>query len=518
MSKGLCTTMELEGNLPGSLVEATNDPAEGQLFDDWSFGEGKAVFPGLAAPDLRYSEQLVAYTPSDGVRAMNDAISSYVDQHPFGLEPASCSWDKVFSEMDNAKQEYEGKGKIEALRLRLRLRLRHGNGVQRNLTPVLDCIPTDNGLGILKAGLAVIFNAVKRRSDACERIFQCFSSVPSLLEKAQDLESIHKNEPKLGRRLQALHEALFQSIPALIDILLRQEKDGQGRPANGQTMFSKMKKTIVARRDDIFGDPVNKVDSLVEPINKAVADLDECVRLLDSRNIQEVVGDMTEIKTSFHQLKEDMKQDRMELTRERETTERNNRRIIAQEHEAAERHREWMAEIAMLATGFRRFLAEGKRRASIDGSYTSGSASSPRRTGPPRSLAAPVVHNVGLVDLIDAIASHRAHRLPVQHMRALVGKGGEFEEAALGRAYYLLGMPAFRRWISHASPPPFSSRATPPPTSVGPCRRCRCFAPRSPPASTTRAAACSSSPAGWPGTTRSSAGRSGSPGACWASS
>ncbi|KAL8306123.1 hypothetical protein RB597_003278 [Gaeumannomyces tritici] len=425
--------MELEGNLPGSLVEAMNDLAECQVFNALSFGQGKAVSPGLAVPDLRYSKQLVAYIPSDGVRAMNDAISSYVTQHPFDLEPASCSWEKVLSEMDNAQREYEQKGKIGAVQLRPR----SSSGFQHNLTTVLDCIPTDNGLGILKAGLAVIFNAVKRRSDACQRIFKCFSSVPSLLEKARDLKPIYEDEPRLDLRLQALYKALFQSIPDLIDILLRQKKDGQGRPANGKTMFSKVKKTLVARRDDIFGDPVKKVDFLVEPINKAVADLDECVQLLNYKNAAET-------NAAVNQLVESHERGWEELRQKLEATDKGVRET-----------NELMARVVTVAD---RFLAEQSRKTCIAGScpHRSDSAS-PRRVGwSSKSPAAPVIlHHVHQMDLINAIASHRGHRghwLPMQQMRSLVSKGAQFGEGALGRAYYLLSTPAFKRWISHASP------------------------------------------------------------------
>ncbi|KAL8392082.1 hypothetical protein RB599_004844 [Gaeumannomyces hyphopodioides] len=434
--------MELEGNLPRSFVKIMNDREGRQRFEDWCSREGQTISPDLATTGLRYSEQLVAYIPSDGIQAMNDAISSYVTQHPFDLEPASCSWGTVFGEMDNAKREYEEKGKIGAFRLRLR----HGNGVQRNLAPFLECIPTDNGLGILKAGLAVIFNAVKRRSDACEKVFECFASIPSTLVRAQNLTLIHHDEPELGLRLRALHSALFQSIPALIDTLLRQKKGGQGRPANEQTVFSKVRRTIAAGSDDLFGDPVKKVESLVKPINKAVTDLNECARLLNSRNIQWLVdGSKREWKETAQERKETA-QERKAATQERKAA-TQERKAAAQERKAAEKHRRGMDSFI---THLYRFVAEHKHKASLAGSYTSSSASS-RRVGPSNPPAVPFIHDVDQAGLIDAIASHRGHRLPIQHMRSLVSKGTQFEEGALGRAYYLLSTPAFKRWIGHAS-------------------------------------------------------------------
>jgi hypothetical protein len=50
--------------------------------------------------------------------------------------------------MDKAKEEWEGKGKF---------RMRGGGCIER--APfLLDAIPTDNGLGLLKSALTVIFH------------------------------------------------------------------------------------------------------------------------------------------------------------------------------------------------------------------------------------------------------------------------------------------------------------------------------------------------------------------------
>ena len=70
------------------------------------------------------------------------------------FDPDSCSWSHVFQELNEAKNEYKELG----AKNRLRRAFRHGSGFSRNVAPLLDGIPQENGLGLIKGGLKILFN------------------------------------------------------------------------------------------------------------------------------------------------------------------------------------------------------------------------------------------------------------------------------------------------------------------------------------------------------------------------
>jgi hypothetical protein len=87
------------------------------------------------------------------------AIERYKAENPDtafwrDFSAARCSWESVLGELDEAKQIYMEKG----TRIPLRRGLRHGSGIARNLKPLLEGIPQDDGLGFIKGGFIIIFN------------------------------------------------------------------------------------------------------------------------------------------------------------------------------------------------------------------------------------------------------------------------------------------------------------------------------------------------------------------------
>ena len=82
-------------------------------------------------------------------RATQIAVKGYLARGPIGVNPESCTWANVLDEMNRAKEEWEDKGKF---------RVRNGDIIERVLLPLLDAIPTDNGLSLLKGALTVIFH------------------------------------------------------------------------------------------------------------------------------------------------------------------------------------------------------------------------------------------------------------------------------------------------------------------------------------------------------------------------
>jgi hypothetical protein len=94
------------------------------------------------------------------------ALQKYLDNDPKSdfwqtFDAETCSWDQVFEELNNAEEAYKVKGKINPIRRAFR----HGAGFSRTLRPLVDGIPQDNGLGLLRGGLQIIFNVGDMNTD-----------------------------------------------------------------------------------------------------------------------------------------------------------------------------------------------------------------------------------------------------------------------------------------------------------------------------------------------------------------
>lgn len=70
------------------------------------------------------------------------------------FDPESCTWHQVQDELNKVEDEYRRKGKGNFLRRALRRQ-----GLTRTLIPLLEGIPENDGLGFLKGGLIILFNA-----------------------------------------------------------------------------------------------------------------------------------------------------------------------------------------------------------------------------------------------------------------------------------------------------------------------------------------------------------------------
>lgn len=96
---------------------------------------------------------------NDGFRALSAAIDEYVAAQPGdefwkSFDARDCSWEDVYQELESARATYDEKGQNNVIRGVFR----HGGGFTRNLTPMLDGLPQDNGIGLIRGALKVVFN------------------------------------------------------------------------------------------------------------------------------------------------------------------------------------------------------------------------------------------------------------------------------------------------------------------------------------------------------------------------
>lgn len=107
-------------------------------------------------------------------RQLRVIIENFRELHRGGdfwenFHPDTCTWYHVHDELSKVEDEYKRKGSI------LRRALR-GDGLTRNLTPMLEGIPENDGLGFLKGGLIILFNVCSTFCHIpCIAIYKCCS-------------------------------------------------------------------------------------------------------------------------------------------------------------------------------------------------------------------------------------------------------------------------------------------------------------------------------------------------------
>lgn len=174
--------MDSATELPSSLVRQMNSAASITTLNTYRTGVGKDALGGALNIEAQYDRQsarFVSRLPSAYVfrffglpilwnihsgsltylRELQHIIENYKslngnDYFWANFDPDTCTWHQVQNELNKVEDEYQLKGKRNHIRRAFR-----GEGLTRNLTPLLEGIPENDGLGLLKGGLIILFNA-----------------------------------------------------------------------------------------------------------------------------------------------------------------------------------------------------------------------------------------------------------------------------------------------------------------------------------------------------------------------
>lgn len=158
-----------------------NSVASVTTLNTYRLGEGKDVLNGAINVDAQYDKQSAQYVSrletvygssfldlsteisfvrhGQGLTCFSELryiIENYRELNRGGdfwksFHPDTCTWYHVHDELNKVEEEYKRKGRIFRRALR-------EDGLTRNLTPLLEGIPENDGLGFLKGGLRIVFN------------------------------------------------------------------------------------------------------------------------------------------------------------------------------------------------------------------------------------------------------------------------------------------------------------------------------------------------------------------------
>ncbi|KAF4455373.1 hypothetical protein FALBO_15630 [Fusarium albosuccineum] len=381
---------------------------------------------------------IVANNPS-GLRA---AIQRYLDAQPANefwqnFNPKSCSWNQVIQELDNAEEQYAAQGRNNPIRKALR----QGSGISRNLKPLLEGVPQENGLGLLKGGLQIIFNAVKTRSDTCERIFEAFEGIPGSVIRAENLRRIFPRDEALATAFRQLNYELVKCIPEMIDVLLRKNHKSSEPFSIFQYQYLRM--VVLIRMQEIhrlgktvFGDSLRDINAILKPMEDAERDLEQIrAELITSgiANIQELSEEAKQaiariqqsVDNADQRFKEEIGLLNSKIDKIDEKMDQERRNCIPQG--TAQHVTQGMSCLFI-------FVQENRRIEYLHPEEADRVMISKRS-------------RYAWEEFIDAICMEEERLSPIQDLGLVLRKYHEFSTKALAQANYLIMKPRFQSWL-----------------------------------------------------------------------
>ncbi|KAJ8132045.1 hypothetical protein O1611_g1582 [Lasiodiplodia mahajangana] len=160
---------------------------------------------------MSYNKGEQAFKPEED--GAIDDLEQLIAAHDNGSKPEmqvqTCSWERVFDLMSEA-------------------RAIHKPGIYSN--PVIsiggdlasryvDLIPDEYGLGMLKGGLALIFEALQKKEENAQRILEVFETIPETILTINTAYALLDPEPDDEHIKQDFYETLVKDVPVLIAIL-----------------------------------------------------------------------------------------------------------------------------------------------------------------------------------------------------------------------------------------------------------------------------------------------------------
>ncbi|KAI0521951.1 hypothetical protein F5B22DRAFT_643533 [Xylaria bambusicola] len=407
MSTGMATGMELENNLPQTLVRTMSDRVEVSTFDYWRNSDGAVSISSSLATPATYDEQRSVWRRPGSQKDLESAINQYLQQNKHEFNSKWSTWQGVLEQLDSATTIYYEKARGNPARATIR-------------------------------GLLVIFNAVKRRSEACEKVFHCFKLIPETIARVHSLERLFPHEKGVKACIDDFYSMLTASIPRLIRILNRKESE---------TRVIRMGKLLL-------GDQVKDVDACIQPVNETVRKLNEYVHNLErsrdartAKTTDNIHSNLNIVRSEVSEIRQDLKSligglnEPLEAIRERYATIRESQiKEITDE-----------ATMAIL-NGLYRMLAERCRTKDFDNQGTIPQA--PWQTLP----ALPRAQTIGtgesltiqpsLDDLLEALGGEPVCLESLNDHGEILRKCNQFSDRALRQAAYLKSAPYFPRWLS----------------------------------------------------------------------
>ncbi|KAI8718138.1 hypothetical protein NCS52_00891800 [Fusarium sp. LHS14.1] len=173
----------------------------------------RAAPPGPSQYDDR--EERYKAQDSIAVEDLKQILDAHDKDPATELKVSGSSWDTVFDQMADAKRRHENKTDYNS---------KAEDGIDV-MSSYINIVLDEFGLGVLKGGLALIFNATKKRRENRERILNTLETLPDASVTINMAHALLHPEPKDTALQIEFLSMLIRDIPALgtakfVDFLL----------------------------------------------------------------------------------------------------------------------------------------------------------------------------------------------------------------------------------------------------------------------------------------------------------
>ncbi|RYP25248.1 hypothetical protein DL765_000129 [Monosporascus sp. GIB2] len=355
------------------------------------------------------------------------------------LKVANTSWNTVFNQMNEANWRNDERTDNGSMT----------DGADITLA-VIDMMPDEFGLGVLKGGLTIIFNAVKRHQDNRERILDTFETLPDTIVTINTAYALLEPSPEDTR----LHRAFFRYRKVAAFLLLKIPES-----STIDDILSRWTQQVVRLKEHVERLKINlqakfpaKLEATKDEIKDTLKDEMEssrkeiCALFAENSSMQQAIMDLLIRGTVA--ISEDVSRathifaDVATIFRETIMAQRRDRELegeLRRERQNRDREREqYLREISDTRTRWDQLEQENRNLKDQVESLrrpVSESRFEPR-------IGRPSIKPVQLLGILGVSMNE-----PWDDLDYVLGQAGHFDESMRGRAQWLVETPEFKGWL-----------------------------------------------------------------------
>ncbi|KAI1413039.1 hypothetical protein F5Y13DRAFT_179850 [Hypoxylon sp. FL1857] len=181
-----------------------------------------SIHPVIAVPS-HFVESKQLYVLRENHSTLEETLDKFIKtmnktEILFDCDPKNCTWNDVLDQLDKLRQDSDLR-QSKWFRKARRVVAHIGDDV----SPWLNLIPDENGLGVLNGGLTIFFLAARRAERNRESILNAFGDIPTILQKAADKLAAFPSDARLESCVKKLYETILEELPRLIEMLLHKQ-------------------------------------------------------------------------------------------------------------------------------------------------------------------------------------------------------------------------------------------------------------------------------------------------------
>ncbi|RDL37692.1 uncharacterized protein BP5553_05125 [Venustampulla echinocandica] len=199
--------------------------------------EAPKIDPAFGVPS-HYDYQRATFGPRKPHHDLEEALLQYKKLKltpTLDFDVENCSWEDVLDQMTKVKGDYEDRANGLKNTFRKVWRKMGDGDILGNINPLLDMIPNQYGLSVLRGGLAFIFYLAKKAAKKRDKIFSAFEDIPDVIARAMAKRELFPSHKRLRECSDKLYSTLLLAITHLIGYLL---------PKQAKQIFQNFKESL----------------------------------------------------------------------------------------------------------------------------------------------------------------------------------------------------------------------------------------------------------------------------------